>query len=102
EAVLRAVASAGQHHLAHAIHPDQPRDADRPAAAEEDAALALRERKERRAIGETDVARCGQLEPTADDGALQDRDDRDRAELNRIEGTVPRARALECLHRRAP
>ena len=79
--------------------PDQPRDPDRAAAAEENAALALRQAVIGRTLGDADMGRGGELEAAADHRAMQHGDDRRAAELDRLERPVPHARMHDALER---
>ena len=67
---------------------------DRPAAADEDAALSFRQGKERRLIGDPHMAGGRQLEAAADAGAAQGRHPRDRSARDEIERPVPVSAAL--------
>ena len=96
-AFVGVVDAAGQHHVGHARHADQARNARRAAAADEQAALAFGQAVERARLGDADVARAGQLEPAADDRAVQHRDHRHAAELDLLERRVPGARMDDAL-----
>ncbi len=88
-ALGRRIDPARQHHVGHPRHPDQPRQPHRAAAADEDAALALRQREIGRWLGDADMRRAGQFQPAADHRALQRGDDRHAAILNAVEHPVP-------------
>ena len=51
--------------------------------------LALRQRVEGRAIGDTHMGGGGELQPAADHRAVQHGDDRHAAEFDAIEGAMP-------------
>ena len=85
----------GQHHVHHAGHADERRQAHRPAAADEDAAASLRQRIERRRLRHADMGSGGKFEPAADDRAVEDGDDGHFPELNAVEGTMPEPRMLD-------
>ena len=84
--------TTGQHHVGHSRDADQARDSRRAAAADEQAALAFGQRVVGAAFGDADVRRTRELEPAADDGAVQHRDHRDAAELDLLERRMPSAR----------
>ena len=98
-AFLGAERPSGQHHVLHPRHADQARDPDRAAAAQENAALPLRQAVIGRAFGDADMGRRGKLQPAADDGAVQRRDDRRAPELDRFEGAMPHARMEDAFER---
>ena len=86
------VGAPGQHHVDDPGGADQPRQAHRSAAAEENAAAAFRQGVIGRALRDPDVARGGKLEAAAHHRAMQRRHHRDPAEFDALEGAMPRAR----------
>jgi hypothetical protein len=64
----RRIDPARQHHVDHPRHADQPRQPHRSAAADENAALALRQREIGRWFGDADMRRAGS--PPADHRAF--------------------------------
>ncbi len=94
-AFLGVVDVAGQHHLLHPRHADEPRQPHRGAAADIDAAAAFGQRVVGRALGDAHVRGCGKLEPAADHRAVQHRDHRRLAELDVLECAVPARRMLD-------
>ena len=87
--------AAGQHHFHDAGRADQRRQPHRGAAAHIDAAAALRQRIECRALGDAHMRGRRKLEPAADHRAVQHGDDRRLAEFDMLEGAVPGARMLD-------
>ena len=88
-AFLGRIGAAGQHHVHHARDADQPRQPHRAAAADIDAAAALRQRVIGRALGHAHMRGGGQFQPAADHRAMQHGDHRHLAELDLLEGAVP-------------
>ena len=88
---------AGQHHVGHPRHADQPRQPHRSAAADEDTALALGQREIGARLGDADMRGTGQLQPAADHRALQRGDDRHAAVLDAVEHPVPHLRVAQAL-----
>ena len=96
-AVGGVVHAPGHHHVGHARHANQLGDAHRPRATDKNAARALGQGVKRAFIGHPDVAGAGQLQPAANHGAVQSRNDGYRAELHRVQGAVPGARMHHAL-----
>src|SRR5579871_1876115 len=88
-AFVSPVAAPGQHHIDDAGSADQPRQAHRSAAAEENAAAAFREGVVGRALGDPDMACSGELEAAAYDRAMKNRHHRRPAELYALESAMP-------------
>src|SRR5262249_17305883 len=82
----------GQHHVHHARDTDQSRDAYGTAAADKNAARALRERIVGLAFRDPHVGRGREFQTPADDGPVHHRDHRYLAELDLVEHAVPQAR----------
>ena len=96
-AFLGVVAAPGEHHVHHARGADEPRQAHRAAAADEDAAAAFGERVVGGVLRHPDVAGRRDFQPAADHGAVQHRDHRDLAELDVLECAMPAARMRDAL-----
>ena len=94
-AFLGRIGAAGEHHVHHARDADQPRQPHRAAAADIDAAAALRQRVIGRALGDAHMARRRELQPAADHRAMQHRDHRHLAELDLVEHAMPHPRMLD-------
>ena len=96
-AFLGVIAAPGEHHVHHARGADEPRQAHRAAAADEDAAAAFGERVVGGVFRHPDVAGRRDFQPAADHGAVQHRDHRDLAELDVLERAMPAARMRDAL-----
>ena len=91
----RRIDASGQHHVGHPRNSDQPRQPHGAAAADEDAALALRQCEIGGRLGDADVRGAGKLEPAADHRALQRGNHGHAAVLNAVEDTVPHLRMAQ-------
>ena len=87
--LLPAVDPPGQHHVHRARLADHLADADRGAAAGEQAALAFRQGIIGRAVRHPDMRRRGEFQPAADHRALQRGNHRHAAVFHLVERLVP-------------
>jgi len=74
---------------------NQPRQPYRAAAADEDAALAFRQREIGRGFGDANMGCAGKLQPAADHRALEGRNHGHVAILNAVEHSVPHLRVQQ-------
>ena len=82
---------AGEHHVHHAGDADQPRNANRAAAADKDAARTFGQRVIGLALGHADMRRSGKLKTSAHDSAVHHGDDGNLPKLDLIEDAMPQA-----------
>ena len=77
--------AAGEHHVLHAGKPDKPRNTNRAAAADEDAARSLGQAEKSGLVGDADMRGGCRFEPAAQRCAMQRRDKGDVAARHRFE-----------------
>ena len=99
QALIRAVFSAGQHHLGHSVGAENASDPNASAASDKDTAPPLRQLEDHRGFGNTHMGRRGDFEPPANHRAAHGADDGQPSELNLIQDPMPASRVINSLFR---
>ena len=99
QALVRAVFSAGQHHLGHPVGPENAPDPNAAAAPDKDTAPPLRQLEDHRGFGNTHMGRRGDFKPPADHRAAHGADDGQPSKLHLIQDPMPLSRVVNTLFR---